>query len=97
MCLDLESENININYTDNIDLIPSDVKENKKETLVIYTPAIPKSNQQFSYFKDNRYKNLKRSELLAKDYSGTFYHNVLVPMEKQQLLQYLLIFYTVQI
>ncbi|MAO72330.1 MAG: UDP-N-acetylmuramate--L-alanine ligase [Flavobacteriales bacterium] len=66
LCLDLESENININYSDNIDLIPSEVKENKKETLVIYTPAIPKINQQFSYFKYNRYKILKRAELLAK-------------------------------
>ena len=64
--LDLESENININYTDNIHFISSDVKENKKETLVIYTPAIPSSNQQFSYFKDNGYKILKRSELLGK-------------------------------
>ena len=66
LCLDLESENININYSDNIDLIPSEVKENKKETLVIYTPAIPKINQQLSYFKYNRYKILKRAELLAK-------------------------------
>ena len=66
LCLDLESENIRINYTDNIHFISSDVKENKKETLVVYTPAIPISNQQFSYFKDNGYKILKRSELLGK-------------------------------
>ena len=66
LCLDLESENIQINYTDNIHFISSDVKENKKETLVVYTPAIPISNHQFSYFKDNGYKILKRSELLGK-------------------------------
>ena len=66
LCLDLESENIHINYTDDINLIPVDVKQNKEETLVVYTPAIPISNHQFSYFKDNGYKILKRSELLGK-------------------------------
>ena len=66
LCLDLESENIHINYTDDINLIPDDVKQNKEETLVVYTPAIPISNHQFSYFKDNGYKILKRSELLGK-------------------------------
>ena len=66
LCLDLESENIHINYTDDINLIPDDVRQNKEETLVVYTPAIPISNHQFSYFKDNGYKILKRSELLGK-------------------------------
>ena len=40
LCLDLETENIHINYTDDINLIPVDVKENKEETLVVYTPKI---------------------------------------------------------
>lgn len=66
LCLDLESENIHINYTDDINFIPSDIKENIEETLVVYTPAIPIRNHQFSYFKDNRYRILKRSELLGK-------------------------------
>ena len=66
LCLDLESENIHINYTDDINLIPDDVRQNIEETLVVYTPAIPISNHQFSYFKDNGYKILKRSELLGK-------------------------------
>ena len=66
LCLNLESENIYINYTDDVHFIPCDIKKNKKETLVVYSSAITNSNHQFSYFKDNRYKMLKRSELLGK-------------------------------
>ena len=66
LCISLESENIHINYTDDIHFIPSYIKKNNKETLIVYTPAIPNSNQQFSYFKDNGYNILKRSDLLAK-------------------------------
>ena len=72
LCLDLETENIHINYTDDINLIPVDVKQNKEETLVVYTPAIPNSNLQFSYFKENGYKILKRSELLGKITQNNF-------------------------
>jgi len=66
LCLQLESENIRINYIDDINVIPFEIKENIQETLVVYTPAVPKSNQQISCFKDNGYKILKRSDLLAK-------------------------------
>ena len=66
LCLQLESENIRINYTDDINVIPSEIKEKKQETLVVYTPAVPSSNKQISCFKENGYKILKRSDLLAK-------------------------------
>ena len=35
LCLQLESENIRINYTDDINVIPSEIKEKKQETLVV--------------------------------------------------------------
>ena len=66
LCLQLESENIRINYTDDINEIPFEITENIEETLIVYTPAVPKSNQQISCFIDNGYKILKRSDLLAK-------------------------------
>ena len=53
--LSLESENICINYTDDIDFIPSYIKKNNKETLIVYTPKRIVIHQ-FSYFKDNGYK-----------------------------------------
>ena len=33
--------------------------------MVVYTPAIPKSNKQFVFFQQSSFKILKRSELLG--------------------------------
>jgi UDP-N-acetylmuramate--alanine ligase len=38
---------------------------NSKETLVVYTPAIPKGHAEFNFFKQNGFQVLKRSELLG--------------------------------
>ena len=61
----LESEGIEIHYDDNVDLIPSEVKEQKEGTLVIYTPAIPRDNNEFVYLCDKGVRLWKRSEVLG--------------------------------
>jgi UDP-N-acetylmuramate--alanine ligase len=53
-----------INYEDSKVNIPNNFL-NKEETLVVYTPAIPKSNKQFVFFQQSSFKILKRSELLG--------------------------------
>ena len=53
-----------INYEDSKANIPYNFL-NKEETLVVYTPAIPKSNKQFVFFQQSSFKILKRSELLG--------------------------------
>lgn len=53
-----------INYEDSKANIPNNFL-NKEETLVVYTPAIPKSNKQFVFFQQGSFKILKRSELLG--------------------------------
>ena len=53
-----------INYEDSKENIPNNFL-NKEETLVVYTPAIPKSNKQFVFFHQSSFKILKRSELLG--------------------------------
>jgi UDP-N-acetylmuramate--alanine ligase len=53
-----------INYEDSKENIPNNFL-NKEETLVVYTPAIPKSNKQFIFFHQSSFKILKRSELLG--------------------------------
>ena len=53
-----------INYEDSKANIPNNFL-NKEETLIVYTPAIPKSNKQFVFFQQSRFKILKRSELLG--------------------------------
>ena len=53
-----------INYEDSKENIPNNFL-NKEETLVVYTPAIPKSNKQFVFFQQSGFKILKRSEILG--------------------------------
>ena len=61
----LENENIKVHYNDNIDLIPDEIKENKEEVIIIYTPAVPSKNTELVYFRQNNFKILKRAEALG--------------------------------
>ncbi|TSA39170.1 MAG: UDP-N-acetylmuramate--L-alanine ligase [Porphyromonadaceae bacterium] len=63
----LESEGINIHYEDNPEQIPFAIQKHpsEPETLIIYTPAIPKDMLELNYFIDNGYLLHKRSEILG--------------------------------
>ncbi len=67
LTLALESEGINIHYSDNPDLIPFAVRNHgsEPETVIIYTPAIPAEMQELNYFIDHGYLLHKRSEILG--------------------------------
>lgn len=67
----LEASGIEIHFEDTIALIPKEFK-NAEETVVIYTPAIPKKSNILNYFKDNNFTVLKRSEALDEITSDTF-------------------------
>lgn len=58
----LEEEGIQIHYTSDISYIPKDVEE----TLVIYTPAIPKDMEELVYVEQNGYRLIKRSRALGE-------------------------------
>ena len=58
----LEAEGIEIHYTPQISSIPEDVDE----TLVIYTPAIPKDMEELVYVQQNGYRLIKRSKALGE-------------------------------
>lgn len=62
----LEGEGISIHYEDDTNLIPSDFINDKDNTLVIYTPAIPKDLKEFHYFLDRGFKIVKRSKALGE-------------------------------
>ena len=55
----LASEGMKIHYDDDISQIPEGVD------LVVYTPAIPKSHGELSYFWENDFPVKKRSEVLG--------------------------------
>ncbi|MCP9201468.1 UDP-N-acetylmuramate--L-alanine ligase [Gramella sp. GC03-9] len=61
----LEDEGIELNFTDSVDVIPKRVLENKENSLIVYTPAIPKDHRQFNYLKSEGFQVVKRAELLG--------------------------------
>jgi UDP-N-acetylmuramate--alanine ligase len=61
---ELKIEGITIHFEDLGNNIPEQYKESEK-TLVIYTPAIPKSFEELHFFKSNNSYLLKRSEVLG--------------------------------
>lgn len=62
LCLELEAEGMNINYTDTLEMVSM---LNMESTLIIYTPAIPKDCVQYQFFKSQAFDMLKRSEILG--------------------------------
>jgi len=61
----LEAEGVIIHYSEDINQIPTAVKNKEEGTLVIYTPAIPKGNKELIYFQEQGIKLYKRSEVLG--------------------------------
>ncbi|PKP36575.1 MAG: UDP-N-acetylmuramate--L-alanine ligase, partial [Bacteroidetes bacterium HGW-Bacteroidetes-15] len=61
----LEQEGISVHYTDSVNSIPKDFIDNPKESLVIYTPAIPKNHIEYNYFLNNGYEMTKRAKDLG--------------------------------
>ncbi|MBV7441527.1 UDP-N-acetylmuramate--L-alanine ligase [Weeksellaceae bacterium TAE3-ERU29] len=59
----LTEEGINIHYSDDVQFIPKGLTP--ENTIVIYTPAIPKNHSELNYFKNNNFNILKRSQVLG--------------------------------
>ena len=58
----LEAEGIEVHYEDNIDYVPKNIDE----TLVVYTPAIPKDMGELVYVQQAGYRVIKRSRTLGE-------------------------------
>jgi UDP-N-acetylmuramate--alanine ligase len=64
----LQEEGIDIHFEDNIDCVPDIFKnlEEIKNTLIIYTPAIPSNQSELSYFTEKKFNIKKRSVILGE-------------------------------
>jgi UDP-N-acetylmuramate--alanine ligase len=60
----LENEGIQISYIDQGKEI-QELLKSKQNTLIVYTPAIPKNHREFLYFQEEQYLLVKRAELLG--------------------------------
>lgn len=59
----LTEEGAIIHYVDNVKLIPSFCSV--KDTLVVYTPAIPKDHKEWNFLQSNKYEIMKRAAVLG--------------------------------
>ena len=60
----LEAEGALIHYDDSVDAIPAEFLE--RDTVVVYTPAVPADHSEMCYFHENGYRMLKRSQMLGE-------------------------------
>ncbi|WP_299820919.1 UDP-N-acetylmuramate--L-alanine ligase [uncultured Pontibacter sp.] len=68
----LEQEGIRVHYQDDVTLLPQEIIENKEQTLVVLTPAIPAEHTEWAYLREHGYTIKKRSEVLGIITSGAF-------------------------
>ena len=61
---ELRAEGADIHYEDNPGLIPQACRD-KEETLVVYTPAIPETHKELTYFRENGFDIQKRAQVLG--------------------------------
>lgn len=68
----LEEEGIHISYVDDVVTVPAEFLSANEETLVVYTPAIPKHAALLNYFGSNGFDLKKRSQVLGIISKGQF-------------------------
>lgn len=66
----LEKEGAKLTFTASREEIPQEFR-NPGETLVVYTPAVPESNDILRYFRENGFEVVKRAALLGKITAST--------------------------
>lgn len=63
---ELEAEGMNIHYEDDVELAP------KNADVIVYTPAIPASHTELTFYKNNGYTVVKRSDVLGTITKSSF-------------------------
>jgi UDP-N-acetylmuramate--alanine ligase len=65
LTLALQAEGIAVHYADVVESIPAEVRENKAQTLVVLTPAIPAESLEWAWLREQGYDIRKRSQVLG--------------------------------
>lgn len=64
LCIELETEGISVNYTEDVAAIPTDFLD-KASTMIVRTPAVPEEQKQYVYFRQQGFDIKKRAEVLG--------------------------------
>ena len=61
----LAAEGIAVHYADEVANIPAEVRDNRAQTLVVLTPAIPADCREWAWLREQGYDIRKRSQVLG--------------------------------
>lgn len=62
---EMEKEGVSMTYTDKPEMIPDEMRD-PRNTLVVYTPAVPDDNRILTFFRKGGFKVIKRAALLGQ-------------------------------
>lgn len=62
---ELRNEGIQVVFDDCSELVPKSFRDNEPDTLIIYTPAIPKDSEILNFFEKKGFALYKRSQVLG--------------------------------
>ena len=68
---ELEAEGAAVHYEDDVRLIPGEFLD-PKETMVVYTPAVPQDHSEYRYFTEHGFRIEKRSQMLGHLAEGKY-------------------------
>ena len=61
----LQVEGMAVHFTEDVGQIPAHFRQNQAQTLVVYTPAVPKTHAEYIYLSENGFTIQKRSQVLG--------------------------------
>jgi len=61
----LEAEGMTIHFEEDVEQIPVSFRDTPAQTLVVYTPAVPKTHAEYIYLTENGFSLQKRSQVLG--------------------------------
>lgn len=67
---ELQKEGIDLHFDDDVAKIPNFLTP--ENTLVVFTPAVPKNHTEYLYFTENGFQVMKRSEVLGEITRSTY-------------------------
>jgi len=64
---ELVAEGISVHFDDSVELVPAEIRDasQKQHVLVIYTPAVPANHSELTFFMNNGFTVMKRSQALG--------------------------------
>jgi UDP-N-acetylmuramate--alanine ligase len=64
LTMELAAMGMPVHYQDSIELVPAEFL-NSRDTLIVYTPAVPATHKELTYFLAKGFEVKKRSEILG--------------------------------